>query len=280
MITTADDCRRRLQYAYIRHVSSDALPANLALGTCVDVATKGYLRALILGQPLPDPVAEFRRCWNDVVRTKTLVFAASQSLEKFARTGSDLMQAFPGAWDQSGYEVAFNAKGDLMLDVKLSHYLGRQGEIDLYLDGELDLLVYTDESDLAVLDVKSAASAHTPLYAMRSDQLTCYQILVESNGPMLGLPPLAKLGFLDFVKRTASSRIEKPLLVPPRSAPELLEFRQKCFWLAEDIKRGRFPRTSRMQFNTPCEMCEFAQHCVHNDGDGLVFPTTPTTQTA
>lgn len=280
LISTADDCPRQLWYRYVRKVEASAMSANLAFGQCTDVATREYLRALTLGNPLPDPVAEFSSLWKKTVETKTLVFSATQNVQTFERTGVDLMRQLPESWDQTGYEVALNGAGEPLLDVKLSHYLGRQSDIDLYLDGTLDVLVYTDESDLAVLDVKSAATEHTPLYTVRSDQLTSYQVLVESNRSKLALPPLRRLGFWDFLKRRASARVSEPLLVPLRSAEELHEFRQKCFWIADDIKRGRFPKVSRMQFNTPCEMCEYAQHCVYGEEEGLVFPTIPAKQTA
>lgn len=256
------------------------MSANLAFGQCTDVATREYLRALTLGNPLPDPVAEFSSLWKKTVETKILIFSATQDVHTFERTGVDLMRQLPESWDQTGYEVALNGAGAPLLDVKLSHYLGRESDIDLYLDGTLDVLVYTDESDLAVLDVKSAATEHTPLYTVRSDQLTSYQVIVESNRSKLELPPLRWLGFWDFLKRRASSRVEKPLMVPLRSPEELREFRQKCFWIAEDIKRGRFPKVSRMQFNSPCEMCEYAQHCVYGEEEGLVFPTGSAKQTA
>jgi hypothetical protein len=279
-IATADNCRRMLLYQYVLKVESIAVSANLAFGRCLDEATREYLRSLTLGQPLPDPVADFQRRWARETSSNVLVFSATQSPETFERMGVDLLQALPESWDATGFEVAVNAEGVPLLDVSLSHCLGRHMDFELYLDGTLDVLVYTDEGDLAYVDVKSATAAHTPLYALRSDQLTSYQVLVEANGPKLGLPPLRRLGFWDFLKRRASSRVEAPLLVPLRSREELKEFRQKCIWLAEDIRRGRFPKASRMQFNTPCEMCDYAQHCVYGDEDGLVFPASSTKQTA
>lgn len=279
LIATADNCRRMLRYQWMQKVRALAEPANLTFGRCVDIATREYLRALTLGTPLPDPVADFRGRWTETVRTQVITFAATQSPDTFERMGVDLLRLLPESWDQTGYEVALDADGEPLLDVKLSHFMGQQAGIELYLDGTLDVIVYTDLGDLAVLDVKSASAAHTPLYTARSDQLTSYQILVASNRRKLGLPTLQKLGFWDFLKRRASSRVEKPVLVPLRSTQELSEFRQKCFWIAEDIQRGRFPKASRMQFNTPCEMCEYAQHCVYGDADGLVFPANPVTRT-
>lgn len=271
-IATADNCRRMLLYQYLLKVESVAVSANLAFGRCIDTAVREYLRALTLGQPLPAPVTRFRELWHRARVEHTLVFSKTQNHGTFERTGITLMQAFPESWDATGLEVALNAHGDPLLDVSLSHYLGRHLQIEVYLDGALDLLAYTEGGELAIVDVKTAASAHSALYTRRSDQLTTYQILVAHHRERLELPRVRWLGFLDLVKRRASARINKPILVPPRSPAEIAEFKQKCFWIAEDIQRQRFPRASRMQFNTPCELCAFAQHCVHGDSTGLVFP--------
>lgn len=279
LIAMADNCRHMLLYEYILNVQALATAANLAFGRCVDIATREYIRSRTLGTPLPDPVSTFRALWAQEMSENILVFTATQGPDVFERMGVDLLRELPESWDATGYEVALDGDGNPLLDVSLSYYLGRFTDIDVYLDGTIDLIVYTDESDLAVVDVKSAAASHTPLYTLRSDQLTSYQVLVQGNRPKLGLPPLARLGFWDFLKRRASARIEPPLLVPVRSPQELLAFRDKCFWLAEDIKRRRFPKASRMQFNTPCEMCAYAQHCVYGDDDGLVFAASPSQQT-
>jgi hypothetical protein len=148
--------------------------------------------------------------------------------------------------------------------------LGRRAGIEVIWTGEIDLVAYTREAALAVVDVKSAASSHTPLYALRADQLTSYQMLLEAHGKALGIAPVQKLGFWDFLKRKAA-RIEPPVLVPTRSAEELAEFRDKVFWLAQDIVGGRFPRASRMQYNTPCELCDYARFCIDGDEEGLLF---------
>ena len=273
-IAAADNCRRLLQYQYLLKVEPVAVAANLAFGRCIDISLREYLRALTLGQSLPDPVARFQALWGEQ-QTQPLVYSKTQSHPTFARMGVSLMRAFPACWEASGFVVAVNSRGDTLLDVSLSQSIGRIGRLEVVLDGTLDMLAYTPEAELAIVDVKTAASAHTALYTHRSDQLTVYQILVEAHRGRLGLPPLRHLGFLDLLKRRATARIDKPCLVPVRSRAELDEFKQKCFWLAEDIARGRFPRSSRMQFNSPCELCAYSRHCVHGDAAGLRFPAEP-----
>jgi hypothetical protein len=272
-IAAADNCRRLLQYQYVLNVEPTAVAANLAFGRCIDRCIREYLQALTTGQPHPDPVARFQALWNEQ-KIQSLVYSKTQSHATFARMGVDLMRAFPAYWASTGFVVALDGRGEVLLDVALSHSIGRIGALEVVLEGTLDMLTYTPEAALAIVDVKTAASAHTRLYTHRSDQLTVYQMLVESHRERLGLPPLRYLGFLDLLKRRASARIEKPILLPIRRPAELNEFKQKCFWLAEDIARGRFPKSSRMQFNSPCELCAYARRCVHGDPQGLRFPAT------
>jgi hypothetical protein len=102
------------------------------------------------------------------------------------------------------------------------------------LTGVLDLVVYTPEGALALLDVKTALSAHTLTFARRADQLTAYQLLLDTHAARLGLPKVEWLGFLDLLKRKRSPSIAPPLLVPRRTAAELDELVQKAHRLAED----------------------------------------------
>jgi hypothetical protein len=274
-VATGDNCRRQLWYRNIRKVQVTALSANLAFGKCIDVAAREYVLALTLDLALPDPVRRFQDLWREARSESMLSYASTQSPDDFESMGTALMQQWPGEWEQSGYQVALDAEGNPLLDLALRVYLGRRGDIEVELYGVLDLVVYTPAAALAVIDMKSAASAHTTLHAHQSDQLTTYQVLLQANASRLGLPPVEKLGFWDFLKRKRSSDVSAPLLVDIRASDALREFRDKLFWLAQDIVHGRFPKCSRMQFNTPCELCDFNQHCVYGDAEGLVFPPEP-----
>lgn len=274
LISTADDCRRRMKYQYLDQVKTTAESANLAFGKAIDRVVNHYLRQITFGQPDIDPVQHFIESWRRTKSTTALIYTATQSPDQFEQTGVDLMKAFPQAWDDSGLQVALTASGEAMLAVYLKCLLGRFASLRVYLEGELDIVAYTREGALVVVDLKTAAQPHTLLYTRRSDQLTCYQILLDQDR-VLGLPNLGGLGFFDLLKRKLSSRIEPPFFVPTRSEREIEEFKQKCFWLAEDIVRARFPRTSRMQFNSPCEMCAYANVCVDGDEEGLERPALP-----
>lgn len=275
-VAAADDCRRLHWYRSIAKVRAEARAANLAFGKCVDVAVREFLDALTRGTALPDPVARFVKLWDEQCNDNELSYASTQTPEDFTEMGKGLMDAFPSAWERTGFTVVTDANGDPLLDLNLKVYLGEELGIQLWWSGILDVVVYTEQMDTAVIDVKTGAAEHTPLYAYRAEQLTGYQILLDAHRPQLGIPQVDRLGFIDLLKRKSSSPILTPVVVPRRSTAELSEFRQKLFWIADDIRRRRFPKVSRMQYNSPCTLCDFSGHCVRGDEEGLVFPDRPT----
>jgi RecB family exonuclease len=275
-IITADTCRRQHGYRSIARIRTRQRAANLAFGEAVDLAVRAYLLALATDAPRPDPVAVFSRGWRAACQAQTLTYAASQRPEDFAAMGEGLLALFPAAWAETGLTLARDGTGGPLLDLELAVSLG--GGVSL--TGVLDLVVYTPAGALALLDVKSASSAHTLTFARRADQLTAYQLLLDAHAARLGLPKVGRLGFLDLLKRKRSPSIAPPLLVPRRTAAELDELVQKAHWLAEDIRRGRFPRSSRHAFNSPCTLCEYAGHCIEGDATGLVFPQERTGRVA
>ncbi len=270
-IVDADDCRRLYWFKHIAKVKVVGLVANLAFGRCIDVSVREYLRALTLGTALPDPVDRFLELWNTARRESELVYAATQSPADFEHMGQELMTQWPLAWEQTGFQVVTDQAGHPLLDVNLKLPLGHASGIELWLSGRLDLVVYTAEAQLGVVDIKTAARVHTPLFTHRSDQLTTYQLLLEGHRRRLGLACVEWLGFFDLVKRKRAAKIEPPRLVAPRSTADLVEFRRKLFWLADDIRRGRFAKVSRHQYNSPCERCDFARCCVAGDTEGLIL---------
>lgn len=183
--------------------------------------------------------------------------------------GVDLMKSLPGAWEETRFHIAQDVNRRPLLNVRLQVSLGEREGLEVILTGVLDLIAYS-KIELGIVDLKSARAMPTPSFTVRSDQLTMYQLLLGAHCEPLGLPRIGWLAFWDFLK-LKSARIEAPVCVPRRGAQELREFRDKLFWLAEDIARARFPRESRMQHNTPCNECDFGSACIEDDEEGLLF---------
>jgi len=268
-IAKADNCRYQLFLDKVEKIKVAVRSANLAFGSCIDQAVREYLNATALGERLPDPERRFEELWEQARQKEELSYASTVTPEAFTKIGTELMKQFPEAWGKTGYRVALDADGNPLLDLKLEVDLGN----GVYLRGVIDLVVYTSDDRLVVIDVKTSSTPHTELYTMRSDQLTSYQTMMVTHAKRLGVPSPQALGFLDLLKYKASPRIESPVVVPLRTQTEIRTFIQKCYWIADDMRRGRYPKTSRVAFNTPCtSMCDYAQYCVYGDTEGLIFP--------
>lgn len=262
-----DDCRRLHWYRSVARVRTVFKAAALSFGTCVDTTLRDYLMAVSQNAVPPDPVDAFTRRWKHACESAPMTFSATQSPEALEQMGRLMMEAFPDRWDETRWTVAKDAAGAPMLDRRFRVQLGPA----LYLTGLLDLAIYTQDGAFALVDIKTGASAHTERFAKLSDQLTSYDLLLHAHGRDLGLPELERLGFLTLLKRKKTVRIETAL-VAARTRDELEEFIRKCGYIADDLRRGRYDRCSRLAHNSPCGLCDYAAHCIDGDSDGLLFP--------
>lgn len=270
----ADDCRRQHAYRYIDGVKTATTPANLVFGSAIDAAMRSFLNALATGVAPEPPEKEFMELWDKARETEQIQFPATKTPQSFRDMGVAMMTALPEGWANTGWTVATDADGAPLTDKYLKAHLGLRNGVAVEYVGKIDVAVYTANAEFGVVDIKTAAQAHTALYTERSDQLTGYQLLVDRNAEDLGVPEVEKLGFFDLVKRKVPKL--EAVTVDRRSDEDEEEFVEKLFWLGEDIKRKRFPRVSRHAFNSPCSMCDFARLCVYGETGGLVMPAEAT----
>ena len=266
-VIAADDCPRKYRYRYIDGLQPITTPANLAFGTAIDEAIREYLNSLAAGTEPTSPEQRFLELWSRAREKAQIEYPATKSPEDFRAMGAAMMRALDAGWRETGWTVATDKDGAPLTDRFLSVDLGVRDGVPVVYRGKIDVAVYTADAEFAVPDIKTAAMPHTAMYSEQSDQLTGYQLLVEANAEALGVPPVEKLGFFDLVKRK-TPKIQA-VLVDRRSDEQLEEFRQKLFWMGEDIKRGRFPRASRHAFNSPCLMCDYARLCTYGETSGL-----------
>lgn len=267
-IINADDCRRKHWYASIARFKPAVSAANLAFGKCIDLATREYLFALTLNQPLPNTVKRFEELWLTSTKSEELTYAATHTPEQFLSMGMELMRQFPGIWEDSGYQVALDNQGSPLVDLKLDVDIGN----GVILRGILDIVAYTPVIELCLLDEKTASAEHSEMFTRVSDQMTTYNILMDAHRERLGLPEVEKVGFLDLIKRKKTPEVLQPITVRRRNKDEIRGFIQKCHWLADDIRQGKFPKASRHAYNTPCDLCDFKGHCIDGNTDGLIIP--------
>lgn len=280
MLLSADECRRQMALKYIFGVRTEAMAANLAFGTALDVAVKAQIESLVTRQPV-NAVMVFREAWAKAQAEHRLAYSAKQAPDLLTATGTRLMELFPKAWEESGLVPLMGTDGNLNMSRRMATKIAP----GVVLTGEIDFNGINSSAETAIVDFKSTAGQPADYaFTENSDQTTAYNILADANAELLGCERVDLLGFMYLVKRdvpTGNNKRSKnakgpevlqPVLVPSRTAKQKAEFRQKVIWLVEDIQRGRFPKASRSPHNTPCNTCEYAAYCAEGDTSGLVIP--------
>jgi hypothetical protein len=274
-----DDCGFAYYLKYVLGVKQNVTPANLPFGTAVHEACTGFILAEATGASSYDPVQVFRDMWCKSLETEALDFSSSWGADELTQTGLRLVDLFPAAWEATGYAPLIDDQGPVVerrFQAKISD--------DVVLTGQPDVVAMDDEGGVIPLDIKTSAQAYGEEFLLASEQLTDYQILVEANGEQLGLGEdgVANVGFFEGIKRKVSKtgkgkgpQFLQPLISSARSEERKAERRQKLVWMAEDVRRGRFPKRPRMAYNSPCNLCEFADYCLNGNTSGLIFPATP-----
>jgi hypothetical protein len=239
-------------YAYARkHIDrwrEEVDAHSLAFGGAIDEACDAHIRGLINGNVV-DPVEVFDREW-DLALQRSMAFNKTHDENSLRSMGRVLMERFPAAWAATGYSVVVDPQGEPVMQRNLEIELPNR----VVLRTKLDLLVNTPHGTIANIDLKTAASRYPEYLTPLSEQLTAYAV--------------------PKTKRGEGPTVEAPILAPRRPDAVIAEFLQKVQWIAEDIRRGRFPRRPRMGFNSPCGLCYLRDHCGSADDSGIVKPNT------
>lgn len=269
------NCEYSYYLKYILGIRTVALAANLAFGTAIHKALYAYVRGLFYNQPV-DPVSLFESYWTKAMKSgQTIEFNATTSPESLMETGRELLKKFPEIWSKLGYTPMTDGLGNPLLEVRMKAHLGNQ----VILSFEPDGLFLDEQGHSLLLDYKSPASAEEYFFPYVSEQLGIYQMGMEYNKKILGLDGVERLGFMNLIKRNIpKSKTAKgpevlvPETVDARTPGQIAELKHNVLTIADDIRRGRFPKNPRMAWNTPCTLCEFKGYCTTGCKDGLVFP--------
>lgn len=260
-----EDCPRAYHYQYVEKIQPAAASSNLVFGEAVHKAVLGYLRGEV-----QDPASKFREEWQKATEEQAIAYNATFGPEDLEETGAALCGQFPEYWDKTGLMPLVDEHG-LVVERRFRVPLAEGIE----LSAEPDLVAMNQDGEVFIIDVKTPASE--PPEGWVSDQLLGYQLAVEGHGEWLGIERISGLGYINMLKRKVPKKGRRgtgptiaPLTFQPRADNERLrEYVQKLVWIDEDIRRGRFPRRSRMAHNTPCNLCDFAGLCLRGDPTGL-----------
>lgn len=269
-----ETCPAQYYYHYVRGLRRETTSANLLFGKAVHQAVADYVTAHALGEVV-DPVAIFEREWARQLANTIVEFSATQSPEALHDTGVELCRQFPAFWDATGMTALLGPGGQPLVEYKLTLKLGH----GIKLRGYLDLAAMTRDGDTGIIDFKTALTPAPEALLLIGEQLTDYQMLVEQNLDRLGLESVDKLGYIELLKRKVSEdgrgkgpEIIGPSLIVKRSDAMVRERREKIAYLVMQIKKGVFFRAPRMAYDSPCELCDFKNLCLHGSMEGLVDP--------
>ncbi|TXI04130.1 MAG: PD-(D/E)XK nuclease family protein [Rhizobium sp.] len=261
-ISKYEACPEQYRLHYVERLGVRETSSNLVFGSAIDKTIKEIIEGIYHGNEV-DGGERFEATFADLTSREAVQYGRLKKAD-LQKIGSEMMKKFPIVWNRIGHQPLVLPNGKLMMDLELATTLP-DGTV---LKGVLDIAAVTPEAEVAIEDFKGVASRSAEVVTDMNDQLTSYQLLVEANRKTLGIDSVDKLGFMELVKNKTPV-VEEPYLVAPRSPKQLHDYQQKVMWVADDIRKGRFPKRPMNAYNTPCSMCDFVKLCSKGDKSGL-----------
>ena len=264
-------CGRKYYYKYVKRIVPLVTGVALPFGRAIHSACTAYVASLSLGRST-DIVQDFLSAWQTETNGLSLEYPAHFDFDAMTEMGKTMSDRFPETWNKAGLVAVLDENGTPLVEQKCSIPLG-DGEHELVFVIDI-LALHLNTAAYGVLDLKTAAQEHTEFFGENSNQLTIYQHGADSAyGKWLGAD-ISNVGFMDCLKRKADTPSGTgPLVQPPRfykrRSPEAVtEVLDQLNHVATQIQANRFFRPMNGSFNSPCNTCEFARLCIHNDTQG------------
>ncbi len=275
-VLTGDDCPRQLFFRKYERLVNEVQNISLKFGTLLHSMADQIIVHL---HDNPHQTASFDidgifdQGWENTIKGHALSYPANHTQQDMYDIGLALARRFYGLWPELGYFPLTDQDSRPVQSKMLEADLGE----NVILRGKLDFQGYGPDASFDIIDFKFPRSAHSESFCYGADQLTGYQLLSDTNRDLLESPLVDRLGFMDGLKRKVPVKgsrgkgpdVNAPLMMERRSVGEVRSFRDKVLWMADDIRRGRFPKRSRQAHNTPCDMCDYSRLCQFGDMTGL-----------
>jgi len=267
-------CPRKYQHRYKDRLASAETSINLGFGGAMDEGASAYIVGHALGHYI-DPVPIFEEAFEQFCATHIVAYSTKfQNKEEVLAVGRLLLHRFEAKWKQLGYVALLDPQGKPLVQVELKVTLPG----NTVFTAIIDVIVMTPDGRVLIVDVKTPSQASSHQFSELSDQLTGYQLVVESHKDRLGIDHLDGLAFLELIKRPipksgrgTGPEVLDPVICSVRTKSKLEDFVQSRVWMVDDIRRERFPTRSLDAYNTPCDdTCEFLRLCTTGSKEGLV----------
>jgi hypothetical protein len=175
-----------------------------------------------------------------------------------------MLRNFQDAWSESGGQVMLDPQGEPLVEREMTVDCGE----NIHLRMKMDLVYIDADGQIVVADLKSPRAESPEDFAYAADQVTAYQIGVESTSTF-GIDRIDAVQFIELLKLKSKAHTSFATRAPRRPEIQVQEYLEKVRHTAKNIRAGYFPRRAGMAFNTPCGMCEMKSHCYHGTFDGI-----------
>jgi hypothetical protein len=271
--TLYQTCPRKYQNRYKLRLGSAETSINLGFGSAIDEGASAHIVGHAMGQYV-DSRPVFEQAFERFCSTNVVAYSTKfQNKEDVLAMGRLLLQRFEAKWKELGYIALLDPQGKPLVQIELKVTL----PTNIIFTAILDVIVMTPDNKVLVVDIKTPSQASSEAFLELSDQLTGYQLVVEAHKERLGIDHLDGVAFLELIKRPIPKKtgmgpeVLTPVVCNLRPKDKLEDFVQSRVWIAEDIRRERFPTRSLDSYSTPCDdTCEFVRQCRFGSKDGLV----------
>ena len=279
--TLYEVCPHKYKERYKERLESTVTGVSLGYGSAYDEATCAFIVAHALGHENQlDPVAIFEEKFEEFARTNTVGYSTTfNSKEACVASGKVLVEKFIESWLGHGYTAALDPEGKPIVQRELRVKLAP----NVFYTAIIDVLMMTRDCEMLLSDIKTAAQASDGSFHLNAGQLTGQQSVVEAHRDALGIDGVDGLCFYQGLKKSIPKLAKggkagrgtgpvvlDPMVCPPRTEAEVQAYVESRLWIAEDIRRGRFPKRPLDAYNTPCsDLCDYRQRCIHGDSTGL-----------
>lgn len=265
-------CGRKYYYQYVKGIRPTVTNVALPFGKAMHKACTDYIASLALGVST-NPVKDFIVSWQEETEALSLEYPTHWDYDSMTDAGRLMCERFPAAWDQTGLIAVLDENGVPLVEQKTVVPLpGGKHHLVFVMDV---LTLHLLSGAYAPLDLKTASQDHSENFGINSAQLTIYQLGVDLTLSRWLGSAVSNVGFMDLLKRKASKSGTGPLVQPPRFYPRrsreaVTEVIHQLNHVADQIEQKRFYRPMNSSFDSPCNHCEFARMCIHNDSQGYV----------
>lgn len=256
-VTCYEECPRQYFFRYVLRIPEEVLKWFLPYGTAIHSAIDLYLKEQIkTGEEM---AAAFSEQWRAQAQGNDQIqYGDKWSFEQVLEMGKLVMTRFPESWQALNLTIQRDESGPL-IERRLEAPIGN----GVIISGCPDTVTLTPDMNTRTVDFKTPASPAGDAFLANSEQCKMYDILLDYNGLLIGKP---EIQYLELLKRPVPKKngkgptIEatKPVTPTENDRKEII---QKITWMVGDMLDGRFPKRPRMAYNSPCDMCAYAERC-------------------